>query len=280
MASNKPHDAVDQIDEWLAHDFLAAGVHSIDLPVLLPKQVERAAITVPNRGIYEILAQGGECPEIPLPAISVSAFLNLGHPRMPGLAQAERERLAPGRFLNDTLIDFGLNVADLAYNKVKRWTKKVNLFQKRVVLVPINLEDDQHWILALIYEPGNMITPKSAAGGIAKTFIFILDSLRNGQHGEVFTILKDYLMREAERHRYTVTSGSMTNVVPRVDNQHNGWDCGVYLLRFAKAILSGADLRKLIPESAIEPNEFCDGTGVEGIREHLRQNLHLAPWIE
>ena len=38
------------------------------------------------------------------------------------------------------------------YERVKRWTKKVNIFEKDFIVVPIN--DHQHWFVAVICFPG------------------------------------------------------------------------------------------------------------------------------
>ncbi|KAJ7571891.1 hypothetical protein C8J56DRAFT_717274, partial [Mycena floridula] len=86
------------------------------------------------------------------------------------LTQQDWDRLSPGKFLNDSLVEGGLNIIlqdpgcaaiaenfhiftsffytsmakapspDQAYEKVKKWTKGFDIFQKRVILVPINLK--------------------------------------------------------------------------------------------------------------------------------------------
>ena len=40
------------------------------------------------------------------------------------------------------------------HNKVKRWTRKVNIFEKDFVVVPIN--ENYHWYLCIICYPGKV----------------------------------------------------------------------------------------------------------------------------
>lgn len=94
-------------------------------------------------------------------------------------------RLAPGSYLNDSIIDFYFKyiyfelmneeqrktsfffstyffynfcsndqteTAATRHAKVARWTKKVNIFDKDSVFVPINVK--RHWFLAVICFPG------------------------------------------------------------------------------------------------------------------------------
>ena len=48
--------------------------------------------------------------------------------------------------------DPNLSPADKRYERVKRWTKKTNIFEKDFVVVPIN--EHSHWFVAVICFPG------------------------------------------------------------------------------------------------------------------------------
>ena len=48
----------------------------------------------------------------------------------------------------------GLTAADKRYNRVERWTKKVNLFEKDFIVVPIN--EHAHWFVCVICFPGQL----------------------------------------------------------------------------------------------------------------------------
>ncbi|KIM89078.1 hypothetical protein PILCRDRAFT_84870 [Piloderma croceum F 1598] len=106
------------------------------------------------------------------------------------ITQGDINRLEPGEYLNDTLIEFGLKLwlseirekdPDLAdqihvfssffykklknntknpeegYKSVRKWTQKFDLFQKKFLIVPIN--EHLHWYLAIIYQPENVLLP-------------------------------------------------------------------------------------------------------------------------
>ncbi|KAF9497731.1 cysteine proteinase [Pleurotus eryngii] len=108
------------------------------------------------------------------------------------IKNSDLERLRPGEFLNDTLIEFGLklwlkdleeshpelakdvyvfssffykklkvrNVED-GYQSVRKWTSKFDIFQKKYIIVPIN--ENLHWYLAIIYEPEHILLPPVTA---------------------------------------------------------------------------------------------------------------------
>ncbi|KAG9315733.1 hypothetical protein JVU11DRAFT_3380 [Chiua virens] len=102
--------------------------------------------------------------------------------------QSDLRRLQPEEYLNDTLIEFGLKLwlndlrqkdpsfadqihvfssffykklnrknPEEGYKSVRKWTAKVDLFTKKYVIVPIN--ENLHWYLAIICEPGHTLEP-------------------------------------------------------------------------------------------------------------------------
>ncbi|KAF9046438.1 hypothetical protein BJ165DRAFT_1163354 [Panaeolus papilionaceus] len=110
-----------------------------------------------------------------------------GVPGAVNVTNADLARLRPGEFLNDTLIEVGLKLwlkdveeqdPELAsqihifnsffykkfnqqkkgqqgYDNVKKWTSKLDIFQKKYIIVPIN--ENMHWYLAIIYEPEHVL---------------------------------------------------------------------------------------------------------------------------
>jgi Ulp1 family protease len=50
-----------------------------------------------------------------------------------------------------------------AYETVKKWTNKVNIFAKKMLIVPIN--ENLHWYLAIILNPGAVLRKTLAAAG-------------------------------------------------------------------------------------------------------------------
>ncbi|KAH9925567.1 uncharacterized protein B0H18DRAFT_1119406 [Fomitopsis serialis] len=104
--------------------------------------------------------------------------------------KSDLKRLDDGCYLNDTLIEFGLKLwlADLkdknptfaeqvhvfssffykklnvkgkgkdeGYQSVRKWTSKIDLFQKKYIVVPIN--EHFHWYLAIICNPEHVLLP-------------------------------------------------------------------------------------------------------------------------
>lgn len=99
---------------------------------------------------------------------------------------ADYMRLKPGTYLNDVIIEFYLKYIyfemnesqrnrsyffsaysyfrmssndhvetfEIRHGRVARWTKKVNLFEKDFVFVPINF--NKHWFLAIICFAGQL----------------------------------------------------------------------------------------------------------------------------
>ncbi|EQC31048.1 hypothetical protein SDRG_11235 [Saprolegnia diclina VS20] len=101
------------------------------------------------------------------------------------LTEGDIDRLQPGEFLNDNLIDFFFKFChaqlnkpakatthffsthfysevakaeDGTFAKVNRWTRATPIFEKRFLFVPIN--DNCHWSLAVICHPSGLIKTK------------------------------------------------------------------------------------------------------------------------
>ncbi|KAL5038074.1 hypothetical protein RTP6_005425 [Batrachochytrium dendrobatidis] len=55
------------------------------------------------------------------------------------------------RLSRDTALDIG-------YDRVKSWTSKTNIFEKKFLVIPIN--EAYHWYLAIVYNPGALLCPQ------------------------------------------------------------------------------------------------------------------------
>ncbi|XP_077146524.1 sentrin-specific protease 5 [Ranitomeya variabilis] len=106
------------------------------------------------------------------------------------------------------------------YDGVKRWTKKVDLFKKTLLLIPIHLQ--VHWALVAVNIPNKTIS--------------FYDS--QGLHLKFCTenILK-YLMTEAkEKNHPEFLQCWQTTVKKCIPQQKNDFDCGVFLLQYCKCL--------------------------------------------
>ncbi|XP_029930340.1 uncharacterized protein LOC115375138 [Myripristis murdjan] len=106
------------------------------------------------------------------------------------------------------------------YEGVKRWTKKVDLFSKSLLLVPIHLE--VHWCLV--------------TADTVKKKICLYDSQGNVLQKVAKNILK-YLMIEArERQQAAFENGWTLSFCEGIPQQTNENDCGVFVLEYCRCL--------------------------------------------
>ncbi|KAK9764120.1 hypothetical protein K7432_008646 [Basidiobolus ranarum] len=215
-------------------------------------------------------------------------------------------RLSEGEFLNDTLVEFYMRYIhnDLSkknlqlsekihffnpffyhrltqkdstsdvYERVKKWTSKIDLFEKDFIFVPIN--ENLHWYLALICFPAlllantsfdqlvvnpetkddktgsdiNPIDVQSIKNDTAlhtdneimtdnskSPWIIVFDSL-NLRHESVFEVLNTYLHNEAKEKKKIEIRQRVEGIYAKVPCQTNHCDCGVYLLQYVETFLN------------------------------------------
>ncbi|XP_003792722.1 sentrin-specific protease 5 [Otolemur garnettii] len=106
------------------------------------------------------------------------------------------------------------------YNGVKRWTKKVDLFKKSLLLIPIHLE--VHWSLITVTLSNRIISFYDSQG---IHFKFCVENIRK------------YLLTEArEKNRPEFLQGWQTAVTKCIPQQKNDSDCGVFVLQYCKCL--------------------------------------------
>ncbi|GCB70967.1 hypothetical protein scyTo_0010894, partial [Scyliorhinus torazame] len=109
------------------------------------------------------------------------------------------------------------------YNGVKRWTKKVDLFSKALLLIPIHLEI--HWSLLTVDLPNRKICLYDSQG------IHFNSCVQN--------ILR-YLKTEAgERNLPAFLEGWKAFATTCIPQQKNDSDCGVFVLQYCKCLARG-----------------------------------------
>ncbi|KAK6339415.1 hypothetical protein TWF718_008834 [Orbilia javanica] len=144
------------------------------------------------------------------------------------------------------------------YEKVRRWTKNANLFEKDLIFIPIN--EKYHWFVAVVCNlpaalaaararekkalmadeliaieptPKPKPAPKNRPVPTDQCTISILDSMV-GYHTATLKAVKTYLVSEAhDKKGVTLDIDDFTGLLPRkLPGQDNFSDCGVFMLHY------------------------------------------------
>merc|ERR1712072_701443 len=97
--------------------------------------------------------------------------------------------------------------AEQEYERVKSWTKKIDIFEKRMLIFPIC--EESHWYLVIVCNPGHVLSQSREKDFEAKRsyqqkygetrgfnpFIMVLDSL-GGSHSSAVSRIRSYLTFE------------------------------------------------------------------------------------
>ncbi|KAI9595613.1 hypothetical protein BDF19DRAFT_58982 [Syncephalis fuscata] len=106
---------------------------------------------------------------------------------------------------------FYSTLADSGYARIRRWTKRVDIFSKDFLIIPVHL--GVHWCCAII--------------NFRKKRIEYYDSLF-GSNRRCFTLLRDYLEQESlDKKKCSFDqSGWQDYEAKDIPGQANGYDCG------------------------------------------------------
>ncbi|RZC06647.1 putative ubiquitin-like-specific protease 2B isoform B [Glycine soja] len=163
-----------------------------------------------------------------------------GDPDAVSLSKRDVDLLQPDTFINDTIIDFYIQylknqipdkekprfhffnsfffrkLADMdknpssasdgkaAFLRVRKWTRKVNLFAKDYIFIPVNF--NLHWSLIVICHPGELVNfnDKELDNSLKVPCILHMDSIK-GSHSGLKNLVQSYLWEEwKERHKDTL----------------------------------------------------------------------------
>ena len=192
------------------------------------------------------------------------------------LAVSTIERLEPGVYLNDTLIDFyhrwiwrNTEKSSVHYftthfftalekndpESLKRWTERrgVDVFAKKFIFIPIN--KSLHWSFCVVVNPGAIMAHRErmAVQENGNTMdlmsadepfpcILFFDSLKFHPKNRVAKLVRIWLNTEWKRrypHQSVLTPFDMKSMglfCPAIPYQVNSWDCGVYVCRYMYAM--------------------------------------------
>ncbi|XP_068312831.1 probable ubiquitin-like-specific protease 2B isoform X4 [Pyrus communis] len=197
------------------------------------------------------------------------------------ISKRDVDLLQPETFINDTIIDFYIKylknqiqpekrhrfhffnsfffrkLADLdkdpssvsdgraAFQRVRKWTRKVDLFERDYIFIPINF--NLHWSLIVICHLGEV--PKHNDGESGNSLkvpcIIHMDSIK-GSHTGLKNLIQSYLWEEwKERKKETSEEISskfhnLRFVSLELPQQENSFDCGLFLLHYLELFLAEA----------------------------------------
>lgn len=110
---------------------------------------------------------------------------------------------------------------DNGYARIKRWTKKLDIFDHSMIFVPVHL--GMHWCLAVI--------------DVEKKVISYYDSM-GGNNEQCTDLLFSYLKEEHSNKKGSPMdmTGWETRMEKEIPQQMNGSDCGMFSCKFAEYI--------------------------------------------
>ncbi|XP_024028801.1 probable ubiquitin-like-specific protease 2B isoform X2 [Morus notabilis] len=195
------------------------------------------------------------------------------------ISKRDVDLLQPETFINDTIVDFYIKylknqiqpeerqrfhffnsfffrkLADLdkdpssaadgkaAFQRVRKWTRKVDLFEKEFIFIPINFS--LHWSLVVICHPGEVATfqDEDLDKSLKVPCILHMDSIK-GNHSGLKNLIQSYLWEEWKERRKE-TSEEMSSrfhnlrfVSLELPQQENSFDCGLFLLHYLELFLA------------------------------------------
>jgi len=191
-----------------------------------------------------------------------------------GISETDFQGLEPEVYLNDTLINFYLKLIELGlinserrnkvhifntyfmakmrklfsdskndftrfeqvYEKMERWTRKIDLFEKDFILIPVN--DNEHWNMVVLCHPSKFFSKDSNL-----PLVIYLDSLCRME--DTYARMVYHFFAEEARAKKKEESiiksklGRLQNsgfpyYQPMVPKQSNWTDCGLYLLKYTE----------------------------------------------
>ncbi|KAH7310206.1 hypothetical protein BKA65DRAFT_414124, partial [Rhexocercosporidium sp. MPI-PUGE-AT-0058] len=113
---------------------------------------------------------------------------------------------------------------EIDYASVHRWTKNVDIFQLKYLVIPIN-RGNYHWSLAIVRNLSSINTP-----AFEITTMDSMDHIGNEANASIASKLAAYLIAKGETK---ICDKHITKKhVTTLPQQPNGWDCGVYVVAY------------------------------------------------
>ncbi|KAK9071066.1 hypothetical protein SSX86_009634 [Deinandra increscens subsp. villosa] len=195
------------------------------------------------------------------------------------ISKRDFQLLQPEKFINDTIVDFYIEylkkitpsdarvhffnsfffrkLADFdenqsrsvdskeAFQRVRKWTKKVNIFQKDYIFIPVNFR--LHWSLIIICHPGEVVdfTDDELEISSKVPCILHLDSIK-GSHRGLEQCIKCYVWEEWKERNNNTPEDISTKFKDlrflrlEAPQQENSYDCGLFMLHYMELFVKQA----------------------------------------
>jgi len=157
--------------------------------------------------VHDVTAGDVETSHKPLNDVVINAYMDLIIKRSPETLYAF-----------DTF--FFNNLSNKGYESVSRWTKKVDIFSKEQLLIPVYREEENHWCLISV--------------NLKEKSINYYDSIRRHNPKCLKQILL-YLKKEyynKKNRKFNVSGWEFKNEINYLENT-NCWNDGVFVLKYA-----------------------------------------------
>ncbi|GAB2235235.1 hypothetical protein Droror1_Dr00027730 [Drosera rotundifolia] len=199
------------------------------------------------------------------------------------ISKRDVDLLLPETFVNDTIIDFYIKylknkipaeeihrfhffnsfffrkLSDLdknpssvfegkaAFQRVRKWTRKIDLFGKDYIFIPVNY--NLHWSLIVICHPGEVADFEDGEMSKPSRFPCILhmDSIR-GSHTGLRNLIQSYLLEEWKERRKETSEDVESKFLNlrflslELPQQENCYDCGLFLLHYVELFVAEAPI--------------------------------------
>ena len=137
------------------------------------------------------------------------------------------------------------NKREKAFQSVSSWTRGVNIFEKSMVMIPIN--DHCHWSLAIVCNLNQFLKPSMDEK--YKPCFIMLDSMKCHRTQKITGNIRLYLQNMWDT-QYQHTFGERTFnaellpsiTPPSIPRQKNYCDCGVFVLQYAELVMKNVPI--------------------------------------
>lgn len=142
---------------------------------------------------------------------------------------------------------FSASEGRAAFQRVRKWTRKVNLFEKDYVIIPVNF--NYHWSLIVMCHLGEVATfeDEDVKKSIRVPCILHMDSIK-GNHAGLQDLVRSYLCEEWKEKQKEASKDissrfyNLRFVSLELPQQQNSFDCGLFLLHYVELFLEQAPI--------------------------------------